>query len=52
VLAEASERVILGIGINVGAAPWPGAGLVDGDRLALLVGVLERLEHAYAAWAG
>jgi BirA family transcriptional regulator, biotin operon repressor / biotin---[acetyl-CoA-carboxylase] ligase len=50
VLAEAAERVILGVGINVGAAPWPGAGSVDGDRLQLLVGVLERLERAYGEW--
>jgi len=51
VLAEAGERVILGIGINIGASPWPGSGHVERDRLLLLVGVLERLEHAYAAWA-
>lgn len=51
VLAEASERVILGIGINIGAAPWPGAAFVDRDRLALLVGVLERFERAYDGWA-
>lgn len=51
VLAEAAERVILGIGINVGAAPWPGAGLVERDRLELLIGVLERFERAYEAWA-
>ncbi len=51
VLADAGERVTLGIGINVGAAPWPGAGFVDGDRLRLLTGVLERFERAYAGWA-
>ncbi len=51
VLADAGERVILGIGINVGAAPWPGAGFVDGDRLRLLTGVLERFERAYVRWA-
>lgn len=50
VLAEASERVILGVGINVGAAPWPGAGFVERGRLALLVGVLERFERAYDEW--
>src|SRR5207253_1979971 len=33
ILAEASDRVVLGIGVNVGAAPWPGAGSVDADRL-------------------
>jgi BirA family biotin operon repressor/biotin-[acetyl-CoA-carboxylase] ligase len=51
ILAEAGERVILGIGINVGAAPWPGAGFVERDRLELLVGVLERLERGYDRWA-
>lgn len=50
VLAEAAGRVILGIGVNVGRAPWPGAGFVERDRLELLVGVLERLERAYDAW--
>jgi biotin-[acetyl-CoA-carboxylase] ligase BirA-like protein len=52
VLAEAGERVILGVGINVGAAPWPGAGSVESNRLQLLVGVLERFERAYDGWAG
>lgn len=51
ILAEAGEQVILGIGINVGAAPWPGAGFVERDRLELLVGVLERLERSYDTWA-
>ena len=50
ILAEASERVVLGIGINVGSTAWPGAGWVERDRLALLVDVLERLERAYDAW--
>jgi BirA family biotin operon repressor/biotin-[acetyl-CoA-carboxylase] ligase len=50
ILAEASERVVLGVGINVGAASWPGAGYVDRDRLDLLVDVLERLERGYDAW--
>ena len=50
ILAEASERVILGIGINVGATAWPGAGFVERDRLDLLADVLERLERAYDAW--
>jgi BirA family biotin operon repressor/biotin-[acetyl-CoA-carboxylase] ligase len=50
ILAEASERVVLGIGINVGGAAWPGAGWVDRDRLDLLVDVLERLERGYDAW--
>jgi BirA family transcriptional regulator, biotin operon repressor / biotin---[acetyl-CoA-carboxylase] ligase len=50
ILAEAGERVVLGIGINVGGAAWPGAGWVDRDRLDLLVDVLERLERGYDAW--
>jgi BirA family biotin operon repressor/biotin-[acetyl-CoA-carboxylase] ligase len=50
VLAEAQERVVLGIGINVGRSAWPEAGAVDADRLELLVDVLERLERGYAAW--
>jgi BirA family biotin operon repressor/biotin-[acetyl-CoA-carboxylase] ligase len=51
ILAEASERVVLGIGINVGASAWPGGGWVERDRLDLLVDVLERLERAYDGWA-
>jgi BirA family biotin operon repressor/biotin-[acetyl-CoA-carboxylase] ligase len=50
ILAEAGERVVLGIGINVGATNWPGAGWVDRDRLELLADVLERLEADYDAW--
>jgi BirA family biotin operon repressor/biotin-[acetyl-CoA-carboxylase] ligase len=50
VLAEATERVVLGIGINVGAAGWPGAGFVDRDRLELLIDVLVRLERGYEDW--
>lgn len=50
ILAEAQERVVLGIGINVGRTPWPGAGAIEADRLALLVDVLERLEQGYASW--
>jgi BirA family biotin operon repressor/biotin-[acetyl-CoA-carboxylase] ligase len=50
ILAEASEHVVVGIGINVGGTQWPGAGWVDRDRLELLVDVLERLELAYEAW--
>jgi BirA family transcriptional regulator, biotin operon repressor / biotin---[acetyl-CoA-carboxylase] ligase len=50
ILAEASGRVVLGIGINVGAAGFPGAGFVERDRLELLVDVLERLERGYDAW--
>jgi BirA family biotin operon repressor/biotin-[acetyl-CoA-carboxylase] ligase len=50
ILAEAGERVVLGIGVNVGAVPWEGAGAVERDRLDLLVDVLERLERGYDAW--
>ncbi len=42
ILAEAGEHVVLGIGVNVGRAPWPGAGFVDRDRLELLVAILAR----------
>jgi BirA family biotin operon repressor/biotin-[acetyl-CoA-carboxylase] ligase len=50
ILAEASGHVVLGIGVNVGAAPWPGAGSVAADRLELLVEILDRLDRGYAAW--
>jgi hypothetical protein len=50
VLAEAAERVVVGIGVNVGFAAWPDAGYVDGDRLDLLVDVLARLELGYESW--
>jgi BirA family transcriptional regulator, biotin operon repressor / biotin---[acetyl-CoA-carboxylase] ligase len=50
ILAEATERVVLGVGINVGATAWPGAGFVEGEPLALLVDVLERLEQGYETW--
>jgi BirA family transcriptional regulator, biotin operon repressor / biotin---[acetyl-CoA-carboxylase] ligase len=52
ILAEASDRVVLGIGVNVGSAPWPGAGFVERDRLELLVEILDRLERGYETWAG
>jgi BirA family biotin operon repressor/biotin-[acetyl-CoA-carboxylase] ligase len=52
ILAEAGERVVLGIGINVGRADWPGAGFVSADRLDLLVDVLDRLERGYDGWVG
>jgi BirA family biotin operon repressor/biotin-[acetyl-CoA-carboxylase] ligase len=53
ILAEArnGERVVLGIGVNVGSAPWPGAGAARADRLDLLVEILNRLERGYDAWA-
>ena len=50
ILAEASTRVVLGIGVNVGGTSWPGAGWVERDRLDLLVDVLERLERGYDGW--
>jgi BirA family biotin operon repressor/biotin-[acetyl-CoA-carboxylase] ligase len=51
ILAEAaSGRVVLGIGINVGGSRFPGSGWADGDRLELLVDVLERLERGYDGW--
>jgi BirA family biotin operon repressor/biotin-[acetyl-CoA-carboxylase] ligase len=52
ILAEASEWVVLGIGINVNRTAWPGSGFVVRDRLELLVDVLERLERGYDAWLG
>jgi BirA family biotin operon repressor/biotin-[acetyl-CoA-carboxylase] ligase len=52
ILAEAAGRVVLGIGINVNGTAWPGSGFVVGDRLEVLVDVLERLEHGYDAWLG
>jgi BirA family biotin operon repressor/biotin-[acetyl-CoA-carboxylase] ligase len=51
ILAESSDRVVIGIGVNVGSAPWPGAGFVEADRLDLLVEILERLERGYDSWA-
>jgi BirA family transcriptional regulator, biotin operon repressor / biotin---[acetyl-CoA-carboxylase] ligase len=52
VLAQASlpARVVLGIGVNVGVAPWEGAAAADADRLELLVEILDRLERGYEAW--
>src|SRR5262249_4694379 len=50
ILAEATDPVVLGVGVNVGAAPWPGAGAVAADRLDLLVAILWELERSYAAW--
>src|SRR5579871_5198586 len=51
ILAEATDHVVLGIGVNVGSAPWPGAGFVPADRLELLLAILERLETRYGSWA-
>ena len=50
ILAEAGDHVVLGIGVNIGEAPWPGAGAVECNRLELLVEVLDRLEHGYDEW--
>ena len=50
ILAEASSHVVLGIGVNLSSAPFPGAGFVERDRLELLVEILERLERLYAVW--
>jgi BirA family biotin operon repressor/biotin-[acetyl-CoA-carboxylase] ligase len=50
ILAEAGEHVVLGIGVNVGSAPWEGAGFVDRDRVELLVEILDRLETGYNSW--
>ncbi|HWB23792.1 MAG TPA: biotin--[acetyl-CoA-carboxylase] ligase [Gaiellaceae bacterium] len=51
ILAESSGHVVIGIGVNVGSAPWEGAGFVEADRLELLVEILDRVELAYNAWA-
>ena len=48
--AESGARVVLGIGVNVGSAPWPGASAARAERLDLLVEILERLERGYAEW--
>jgi BirA family biotin operon repressor/biotin-[acetyl-CoA-carboxylase] ligase len=50
ILAEATDHVVMGIGVNVGEAPWPEAGAVERDRLELLVDILDRLERGYDAW--
>ena len=51
ILAEAGDHVVLGIGVNVGTAPWEGAGFVERDRLDLLVEILDRLETGYRGWS-
>jgi hypothetical protein len=53
ILAEAGERVVLGIGINVGETAWPGSGALGErvDRAELLVTLLEALERGYEDWA-
>jgi BirA family transcriptional regulator, biotin operon repressor / biotin---[acetyl-CoA-carboxylase] ligase len=52
ILAEAADHVVLGIGVNVGVAPWLGAGAADADRLELLLEILARLEAGYERWLG
>ncbi len=51
ILAESSSRVVIGIGVNIGSAPWPDAGFVEADRVGLLIEILDRLERAYDVWA-
>lgn len=53
ILAEAQEgRIVLGIGVNVGAAPYEGSAALDEetDRAALLAELLVRLERAVEVW--
>jgi BirA family biotin operon repressor/biotin-[acetyl-CoA-carboxylase] ligase len=52
VLAQATppDRVVLGIGVNIGTVPWAGAAAAGADRLELLIDILERLERGYEAW--
>jgi BirA family biotin operon repressor/biotin-[acetyl-CoA-carboxylase] ligase len=50
ILAEATDHVVMGIGVNIGQAPWPEAGAVDRDRLELLIEILDRLERRYDDW--
>jgi BirA family transcriptional regulator, biotin operon repressor / biotin---[acetyl-CoA-carboxylase] ligase len=54
ILAEAGERVVLGIGVNVGETAWPGSGVLgrEVDRAELLVALLAALERGYEEWAG
>jgi BirA family transcriptional regulator, biotin operon repressor / biotin---[acetyl-CoA-carboxylase] ligase len=53
ILAEAGDRVVLGIGINVGETAWPGSGALGEavDRAELLVALLDALERGYDDWA-
>jgi BirA family biotin operon repressor/biotin-[acetyl-CoA-carboxylase] ligase len=53
ILAEAQEgRIVLGIGVNVAAEPYPGSAALgaETDRAALLAELLVRLERAFAVW--
>jgi BirA family transcriptional regulator, biotin operon repressor / biotin---[acetyl-CoA-carboxylase] ligase len=52
-LAEAVDgRIVLGIGVNVAAAPFEGSATLGAtvDRVELLVELLDRLERAYDEW--
>ena len=54
ILAEAQQgRIVLGIGVNVTAAPYPGAAALGPgvDRAVLLAELLLRLERAFDAWS-
>jgi BirA family biotin operon repressor/biotin-[acetyl-CoA-carboxylase] ligase len=53
ILAEAQDgRVVLGIGVNVGSAPYEGAAALGAgvDRVELLAELLLQLERAFDAW--
>jgi BirA family biotin operon repressor/biotin-[acetyl-CoA-carboxylase] ligase len=53
ILAEAAEgRIVLGVGINVAAAPSDGAAMLGAgvDRARLLAELLDRLERGYDEW--
>jgi len=53
ILAEAEPgRIVLGIGVNVGSAPYPGSACLgpEVDRAELLTELLLRLERAFEAW--
>ena len=49
-LESAFDLGKLGIGVNVGTVPFPGAGAVDRDRVELLLEILTQLERGYDAW--
>ncbi len=53
ILAEAeSGRIVLGIGVNVAAAPYEGSACLGAhvDRAELLAELLVRLERAFESW--
>jgi BirA family biotin operon repressor/biotin-[acetyl-CoA-carboxylase] ligase len=53
ILAEAGERIVLGIGVNVGETAWPGSGALGESvrRADLLLALLAALERGYEEWA-